>query len=61
MKTEVITCVKMAESVDYVVAAGTQSGNVFVFQLPSLLPGRVKRVCFCSPSTNLNATNLEAD
>lgn len=44
IKTEVITCLRLAESVDYVVAAGTRSGKVFVFQLPSLLPGRVKRV-----------------
>ncbi len=39
-----ITCVKMAESVDYVVAVGTHTGKVFVFQLPSYLPGRAKQV-----------------
>ena len=44
IKTELITCVKMEQSVDYVVAAGTASGQVFIFQLPSYLPGRNKQV-----------------
>ncbi len=44
MKTEMICSVKMQQSVDYVVAAGTASGLVFIFQLPSYLPGRNKQV-----------------
>ncbi len=52
IKTEVITCIRMAESVDYVLAAGTRSGKMFVFQLPSLLPGRAKQVLSVSVQSN---------
>ena len=41
-----ITSVRMLNSLDYMVAAGTTSGLVCVFQMPSILPGRVKQVCF---------------
>ncbi|XP_064621989.1 tectonin beta-propeller repeat-containing protein 2-like [Lineus longissimus] len=39
-----ITSVKMLNSLDYMVAAGTSSGLVCVFQMPSILPGRVKQL-----------------
>ena len=41
---ESVTKVKLAQSVDYVVAAGTSKGVVLIFQLPSYLPGRNKQV-----------------
>ena len=45
VKEDVVTTVKMKQSVETVVAMGTGSGTVCIFQLPSLLPGRVKQVC----------------
>ncbi len=40
-----ITCVKLLGSVDYLVAVGANTGLLYVFQLPSHLPGRNKQVC----------------
>lgn len=43
-KTESITVVKLLSCFDDLVAAGTASGRVAVFQLVSSLPGRNKQV-----------------
>nr|KAF6269989.1 tectonin beta-propeller repeat containing 2 [Myotis myotis] len=43
-KTEAITVVKLLSCFDDLVAAGTASGRVAVFQLVSLLPGRNKQL-----------------
>ena len=40
----VVICVSLQNSVDYVVAMGTESAHVYIFQLPSLLPDRPKQV-----------------
>lgn len=42
---ESITVVKLLSCFDDLVAAGTASGRVAIFQLVSSLPGRNKQVC----------------
>lgn len=33
-----LTCVKVVSSVEYLIAAGDDSGNVFIFQIPKDIP-----------------------
>jgi len=39
-----VTALAIQESLEVVVAAGTERGLIYVFQLPSPLPGRCKEV-----------------
>lgn len=50
-KCESITFVKLLSCFDDLVAVGTASGRVAVFQLVSSLPGRNKQVKLCILST----------
>ncbi|XP_013385306.1 tectonin beta-propeller repeat-containing protein 2-like isoform X1 [Lingula anatina] len=43
-KSEVMSCVKMQEGLEFQIALGTHSGLLCVFILPSILPGRNKQL-----------------
>uniref|UniRef100_A0A3B5LE47 Tectonin beta-propeller repeat containing 2 n=1 Tax=Xiphophorus couchianus TaxID=32473 RepID=A0A3B5LE47_9TELE len=60
-KCDAITAVKLLSCFDDLVAAGTASGRVVVFQLVSPLPGRNKQVGSCTSTTKVGSCVVQME